>query len=105
MTVPRAAWLPAGVLRVVATAACCYAAWRSIAAALTLPDRGPVTDADVERLAQSVAEHLTGADWSNQGATDCAFRYAVTCCTSKAWSTAVAPAAYTRRCWPRPTWV
>ena len=33
------------------------------AAALTLPSRGPATDADVERLAQSVAEHLSGADF------------------------------------------
>ena len=33
------------------------------AAALTLPDRDPVPVADLERLAQAVAEHLTAADF------------------------------------------
>ena len=40
---------------------------------------------------------------SHLRATDCGIRYAVTYCTSKAWSTAEAPAAHTRRCGPRPT--
>ena len=55
------------MLRVVATGGlllCSVAVYcGGHAAALTLPARDPVTDADVERLARSVAEHLTGADF------------------------------------------
>ncbi|MCY4441313.1 MAG: alpha/beta hydrolase [Deltaproteobacteria bacterium] len=55
------------MLRLVASAALllCSVASHSggHAAALTLPARHPLTDADVERLAQSVAKHLTGADF------------------------------------------
>ena len=55
------------MLRVVATAGlllCSAAVYcGGHAAALTLPDRDPVTDSDVARLAQSVAEHLTTADF------------------------------------------
>ena len=54
------------MLRMVASAAlllCSAASYSSgHAAPLTLPGRVPVTDADVERLALSVAEHLTDAD-------------------------------------------
>ena len=67
LTVPRAPWPPAGMLRLVATAGlllCSVAVYSGgHVAALTLPARHQVTDADMERLAQSVAEHLTGADF------------------------------------------
>ena len=66
-SVPLPPWPPAGMLRLVASAALLLCSVESYsgghAAALTLPGRVPVTDADVERLAQSVAEHLTGADF------------------------------------------
>ena len=59
------------MLRVVATGGlllCSVAVYcGGHAAALTLPAREPVTDADVERLARSVAEHLTGADFVEPG--------------------------------------
>ena len=67
LTEPRLPWLPAGMLRVVTTGGlllCSVAIYGGgHVTALTLPARDPVADADVERLAQSVAEHLMAADF------------------------------------------
>ena len=70
---------------------------------LTLPARHPVTDADVERLAQSVAEHLTGADFDEPAGNRLRLSVRADLLFVKVWSTAAAHAAFTRRCCPLPT--